>query len=84
MAQLREIAEERRRRRTAAGTAPSPVHVSCGNGTASAVQGHRDARRLESGGQPVKSLSAITAREMRGTHWNGPAFFGLRKQEEAA
>jgi hypothetical protein len=34
-------------------------------------------------GRPFKSLSAI-AREITGTRWNGPLFFGIRKQEEAA
>lgn len=31
-------------------------------------------------GKPYKSLSAI-ARTITGTRWNGPVFFGLRKQE---
>ncbi|NRA37364.1 MAG: DUF2924 domain-containing protein [Planctomycetes bacterium] len=38
---------------------------------------------LESGyeflGKPWRSLSAI-ARDITGTNWNGPAFFGLRKK----
>ncbi|MGO8753169.1 MAG: DUF2924 domain-containing protein [Thermoguttaceae bacterium] len=34
-------------------------------------------------GRPYKSLSAV-ARTITGTRWNGPAFFGLRKQEKAA
>ncbi len=34
-------------------------------------------------GRPFKSLSAI-ARAITGTRWNGPLFFGIRKQEEAA
>ena len=33
-------------------------------------------------GQPYKSLSSI-AREITGTRWNGPAFFGLRKRGPA-
>lgn len=32
-------------------------------------------------GKPYKSLSAI-ARSITGTRWNGPAFFGLRKQRK--
>jgi hypothetical protein len=34
-------------------------------------------------GRPFKSLSAV-ARTITGTRWNGPLFFGIRKQEEAA
>jgi len=34
-------------------------------------------------GRPFKSLSAI-ARAITGTRWNGPLFFGIRKQEAAA
>ena len=34
-------------------------------------------------GRPFKSLSAV-ARTITGTRWNGPLFFGLRRQEEAA
>jgi len=34
-------------------------------------------------GRPFKSLSAI-ARTITGTRWNGPLFFGIRKQEQAA
>ncbi len=34
-------------------------------------------------GRPFKSLSAV-ARTITGTRWNGPVFFGLRKQEQAA
>ena len=34
-------------------------------------------------GRLFKSLSAV-ARAITGTRWNGPAFFGLRKQEKAA
>jgi hypothetical protein len=34
-------------------------------------------------GRPYKSLSAI-ARMITGTRWNGPLFFGIRKQEQAA
>jgi len=33
-------------------------------------------------GQPHKSLSSI-ARQITGTRWNGPAFFGLRKNGQA-
>jgi len=32
-------------------------------------------------GNPYRSLSAI-AREITGTNWNGPAFFGLRSKKQ--
>ena len=31
-------------------------------------------------GRPYRSLSAVT-KAITGTHWNGPAFFGLRKPD---
>ena len=34
-------------------------------------------------GKPYRSLSAI-AKEISGTKWNGPAFFGLRRKGKAA
>ena len=34
-------------------------------------------------GKPFKSLSAV-ARHITGTQWNGPLFFGLRKNGEEA
>jgi Protein of unknown function (DUF2924) len=34
-------------------------------------------------GKVYGSLSRV-AREITGTHWNGPAFFGLRKKDRAA
>lgn len=48
-------------------------------------QGERhDVTVLASGveyrGRPYRSLSAV-AREITGTRWNGPLFFGLRKQK---
>ncbi len=33
-------------------------------------------------GQPYKSLSAV-AKKITGTHWSGPAFFGLKKGKSA-
>ncbi len=32
-------------------------------------------------GRPYRSLSAVT-KAITGTHWNGPAFFGLRKPKD--
>ncbi len=39
--------------------------------------------RFEYDGQTFKSLSAV-ARHISGTHWSGPAFFGLRKSKETS
>jgi hypothetical protein len=39
--------------------------------------------RFEYAGKTYRSLSAV-ARQITGTQWNGPLFFGLRKNGEAA
>ena len=72
-----------RRQTGAARTAPSPAHASMRewNGERHEVTVTRDG--YEYRGRPFKSLSAI-ARAITGTRWNGPLFFGIRKQEEAA
>ena len=83
VAQLREIADEREKasNRRRNGPLPGTRFVREWNGERYEVTVTRDG--YEYRGRPFKSLSAI-AREITGTRWNGPAFFGLRKQEEAA
>jgi hypothetical protein len=83
VAQLREIADEHEKasNRRRNGPVPGTRFVREWNGERYEVTVTRDG--YEYRGRPFKSLSAI-AREITGTRWNGPLFFGIRKQEEAA
>ena len=83
VAQLREIADEHEKtsNRRRSGPVPGTRFVREWNGERHEVTVTRDG--YEYRGRPFKSLSAI-AREITGTRWNGPLFFGIRKQEEAA
>ena len=83
-AQLREIAEgheQASNRSRKNGPVAGTRLVREWNGERHEVTVTRDG--YEYRGRPFKSLSAI-ARAITGTRWNGPLFFGIRKQEEAA
>ncbi len=83
-AQLREIAEgheQGSKRSRKNGPVAGTRLVREWNGERHEVTVTRDG--YEYRGRPFKSLSAI-ARAITGTRWNGPLFFGIRKQEEAA
>ena len=83
-AQLREIAEgheQASKRSNKNGPVAGTRLVREWNGERHEVTVTRDG--YEYRGRPYKSLSAV-ARTITGTRWNGPAFFGLRKQEKAA
>ena len=83
-AQLREIAEGHEQtpnRSRKNGPIAGTRLVREWNGERHEVTVTRDG--YEYRGRPFKSLSAI-ARTITGTRWNGPLFFGIRKQEEAA
>ena len=83
-AQLREIAEgheQASKRSNKNGPVAGTRLMREWNGERHEVTVTRDG--YEYRGRPYKSLSAV-ARMITGTRWNGPAFFGLRKQERAA
>jgi len=81
---LKQIAEAHdgssvRRRNSAQSTVlPGTVLVRDWDGERHEVIVQRDG--FEYQGRPYRSLSAI-ARRVTGTRWNGPMFFGLRKQK---
>ena len=83
-AQLREIADGHKqalKRSSKNGPVAGTRFVREWNGERHEVTVTRDG--YEYRGRPFRSLSAI-ARTITGTQWNGPLFFGLRKQETAA
>lgn len=82
-AQLREVAEghDQASKRSRNGPLAGTMLVREWGGERHEVTVTRDG--YEYRGRPFKSLSAI-ARAITGTRWNGPLFFGIRKQEEAA
>ena len=82
-AQLREIAtaQETRNKRERKGPVPGTLLVREWKGERHEVTVTRDG--YEYRGRPFRSLSAV-ARAITGAQWNGPRFFGLRRQEEAA
>ena len=61
-------------------TKPGTVIVRKWNGKRHSVKVSEDGFLFE--GQPYESLSEI-ARQITGTRWNGPRFFGLRTKEQA-
>lgn len=84
-AQLRQIAEthEQGAKRPGNDCPPAGTRlVREWNGARHEVTVTQDGR-YEYRGRPFKSLSAV-ARTITGTRWNGPVFFGLRKEERAA
>ena len=83
-AQLRQIAEgheQASKRSNKNGPVAGTRLMREWNGERHEVTVTRDG--YEYRGRPYKSLSAI-ARTITGTRWNGPLFFGIRKQEQAA
>jgi hypothetical protein len=81
-AKLREVAQSQEQEpKRKGGHIPGTRFVREWNGERHEVTITRDG--YEYRGRPFKSLSAI-ARTITGTRWNGPLFFGIRKQEEAA
>lgn len=63
-------------------TAPGTRLVREWNGTANVVT-VSDAGTIEWNGKTWRSLSEV-AREITGTRWSGPAFFGLKQRKAAA
>jgi Protein of unknown function (DUF2924) len=85
---LRELASSRKRTKRASSLSPSATNLRPGTviikqwrGTQHVVMVLADGFQHQ--GKVYSSLSQL-AREITGTRWNGPAFFGLRKAHGSA